>query len=99
MRRLALAFAALALTASAATADTYVNGYYKKDGTYVQGHWKSDANSTKEDNYSTTGNTNPYTGKNGTKDSESTSYGPPYGTEKKKDKDSKECAQSLAYGC
>lgn len=61
-------FVALCLFASAAMADTWVNGYYKKDGTYVPGHYRTDANSTKDDNYSTKGNTNPYTGTSGTKD-------------------------------
>jgi hypothetical protein len=48
-------------------ADTYVNGYTRKNGTYVSGHYRSDANSTKSDNWSTRGNVNPYTGKPGTK--------------------------------
>jgi hypothetical protein len=51
-----------------ALADTSVKGYYKKDGTYVQPHKRSDPNSSKTDNWSTKGNTNPYTGKEGTKD-------------------------------
>lgn len=46
-------------------AQTYVNGYYKKDGTYVQGHYRSDRNDTNHDNYSTYGNTNPFTGSSG----------------------------------
>lgn len=49
-------------------ADTYVNGYYKQNGTYVQGHYRSAPNDTKLDNYSTRGNTNPYTGSQGTAD-------------------------------
>lgn len=57
----------LALLASAAFADTWVNGYTRKDGTYVQGYWRTDANSTRNDNYSTEGNVNPYTGTPGTK--------------------------------
>ena len=48
-------------------ADSWVNGYQKRDGTYVQGHYRSTANSFKNDNYSTRGNTNPYTGSYGTK--------------------------------
>ena len=43
------------------------SGYMRKDGTYVQPHFKSSKNSTTLDNYSTKGNTNPYTGKKGTK--------------------------------
>ena len=41
-------------------ADTYVNGYYKSNGTYVQGHYRSSPNSTRSDNWSERGNTNPY---------------------------------------
>ena len=44
----------------------HVNGYYRKNGTYVEPHYRSVPNSTKSDNYSTIGNTNPYTGKAGT---------------------------------
>ena len=50
-------------------ADTYVNGYYKSNGTYVQGHYRSSPNSTRSDNWSERGNTNPYTGKQGTRNS------------------------------
>lgn len=46
---------------------TYVNGYYKKNGTYVEGHYRSNPNSSTYDNYSTYGNTNPYTNERGTK--------------------------------
>jgi len=49
-------------------ADDYVKGYVKKDGTYVAPHMRSSPNSTKADNWSTKGNYNPYTGKEGTKD-------------------------------
>ena len=48
--------------AQSAKADTYVNGYYRKNGTYVAPHYRSDANGTKRDNWSTAGNVNPYTG-------------------------------------
>lgn len=47
-------------------AQTYVNGYFRKDGTYVQGHYRNSRNVTNHDNYSTIGNSNPYTGKAGT---------------------------------
>jgi len=43
----------------------HVNGYYKKNGTYVQPYHRTAPNSTKRDNFSTKGNTNPYTGKPG----------------------------------
>lgn len=49
------------------SADTYVEGHYKNSGTYVQPHYRSDKNNTTNDNWSTKGNTNPYTEKRGTK--------------------------------
>ena len=61
-------FVVLFVLAGVSQAATHVKGYTKKDGTYVQGHYKSDNNSTQRDNYSTKGNTNPYTGKKGTKE-------------------------------
>ena len=61
--------------------DTYVQGYTKKDGTYVQGHYRSSPNSTSTDNWSTKGNTNPYTGKAGTKSPTDNGYGG-YGQQK-----------------
>ena len=49
------------------TNSTYVNGYTKSNGTYVQGHYRSSRNSTNHDNYSTSGNYNPYTGSAGSR--------------------------------
>lgn len=49
----------------AASADVSVRGYTRKDGTYVQPHMRSDPNGTTLDNYSTRGNSNPYTGERG----------------------------------
>jgi hypothetical protein len=51
----------------AAVADTYVNGYFRSDGTYVAPHYQTSPNSTRLDNYSTRGNINPYTGAAGTR--------------------------------
>ncbi|MBU3677688.1 MAG: hypothetical protein FGM54_10995 [Chitinophagaceae bacterium] len=45
----------------------YQSGYYNNSGTYVQPHVKTTSNNTNWDNYSTSGNTNPYTGESGTK--------------------------------
>jgi len=69
---LALLGASLAAPSSALACDTYVNGYYRSDGTYVSGHYRSCANSSIDDNWSTRGNTNPWTGERGTR---SPSYG------------------------
>jgi hypothetical protein len=44
-----------------------VGGYTKSNGTYVAPYHRTAPNSTKNDNYSTKGNYNPYTGKWGTK--------------------------------
>lgn len=60
-----IAIALLAISAQA-VADQYVRGYVRKDGTYVQPHVRSSPNSVQWDNYSTKGNTNPYTGQQGT---------------------------------
>ena len=51
-----------------AFADVSVKGYYRNDGTYVQPHHRSNPNSSTNDNWSTKGNTNPYTGEKGTRD-------------------------------
>ena len=45
---------------------TYVNGYYRSNGTYVQGHYRTTPNYTRNDNWSTKGNVNPFTGAAGT---------------------------------
>jgi hypothetical protein len=45
---------------------TYVEGYYRNNGTYVRPHYRSRSNSTTLDNWSTRGNINPYTGTIGT---------------------------------
>lgn len=55
------------LFSATALADEYVNGYTRSDGRYVQGHYKTEANDRRWDNYSSQGNTNPYTGERGYK--------------------------------
>ena len=51
------------VTASTVTlADQHVNGYIKRDGTYVQPYTRSTPDSSLSNNYSSQGNTNPYTG-------------------------------------
>lgn len=54
-------------------ADVSVKGYYRKDGTYVRPHMRSDPDGNFENNWSTKGNINPYTGEEGTKTSPSDS--------------------------
>lgn len=46
-----IVLAVLALTAQSALADTYVQGYTRRNGTYVPGHYRSTPNSTRTDNY------------------------------------------------
>lgn len=67
MKKLILTILFALTSYTTAFADTYVNGYYRKDGTYVKPHYRSSPNNTKTDNWSTKGNVNPYTGKVGTK--------------------------------
>jgi hypothetical protein len=50
---------------------TYVSGYTKSNGTYVQGHYRTLPNNTRDDNWSTIGNINPFTGAAGTKPGDS----------------------------
>ena len=45
----------------------HVGGYTKKDGTVVKAHDRSTKDDTSANNWSTKGNTNPETGKAGTK--------------------------------
>jgi len=47
--------------------DHSVSGHVTKNGTYVAPHRATNPNGTKNDNYSTKSNINPYTGKAGTK--------------------------------
>ena len=54
------------------SSDVKVEGYWKSNGTYVTPHYRSAPNNTRRDNFNYRGNTNPYTGKKGTKSS--TSY-------------------------
>jgi hypothetical protein len=49
------------------TGDHYVHSYTRSDGTVVQGYHATNPNQTRNDNYSTRGNVNPYTGQPGTK--------------------------------
>ena len=65
MKRLALLLI-LGAIAYGASAHEYVHGYMRSNGTYVQPHIRSSPNSTTLDNYSTQGNINPYTGREGT---------------------------------
>ena len=77
-------FAALillsAVTLPVLANDVYVKPHVRKDGTYVDGHYQTAPDNSRLNNYSTQGNVNPYTGKEGTVDPYRTpqpSYSPP----------------------
>jgi|GEM_PF-6771890 hypothetical protein len=57
----------------------FQNSYTRNNGTYVRGHYKTMPDETNHNNYSTSGNRNPYTGSNGHRardySSESLNYG------------------------
>ena len=63
-----LLLASMALVGPALAGDHAVKAYVKKDGTYVAPAMATNPNPTKLDNYSTKGNVNPYTAKEGTVD-------------------------------
>lgn len=44
-----------------------IHTYIRSNGTIVQRHYQTNANSTRNDNWSTRGNVNPFTGKPGDK--------------------------------
>ena len=45
----------------------YTAAHTTRSGEYVRGHYSTNPNGTRNDNYSTRGNTNPHTGEAGTK--------------------------------
>ncbi|ACH38764.1 hypothetical protein Gbem_1748 [Citrifermentans bemidjiense Bem] len=70
----------LLLVATSAFADQYVNGYTRKDGTYVNGYTRSSPDSSYNNNYNVRGNTNPYTGSEGTASPTYNDRSPSYNT-------------------
>ena len=54
-------------TSSFAVGNHRVSGYTKRNGTYVAPYRATNSNRTQRDNWSSIPNTNPYTGKRGTK--------------------------------
>jgi len=77
MKRLVIITGLVIATVSAtpAFADSYVRGYTRSNGTSVQPYYRSNADSNSFNNFSTQGNTNPYTGTRGTRNYDS-SYSP-----------------------
>lgn len=77
----------LASNATAAAQNTHVDGYFRRDGTYVAPHERSAPDRSFNNNWSTSPNTNPYTGQQGTRSPtfndrppETNPYGSLYGT-------------------
>jgi hypothetical protein len=50
-----------------ASADVYVRGYFRSNGSYVAPHFRSDPDGNFFNNWSTYPNINPYTGRRGTR--------------------------------
>jgi len=69
MIRLAISTLALGLMATAASAQNYqyYPGYTRQNGTYVQPHYQTAPDGNPYNNWSTRGNTNPFTGQPGTR--------------------------------
>ena len=66
--KMLIAVVVASLTCSVAVGKTTMTkGFVKKNGTYVAPHYKTTPDKTKNNNYSTRGNANPMTGKEGTK--------------------------------
>lgn len=53
--------------ATTAAADSYVNGYYRGDGTYVAPHYRSSPDGSYNNNYGVAPNYNPHTGEFGSR--------------------------------
>jgi hypothetical protein len=67
-RRCLMALAFSTALGGVAAADTYVRGHTRSDGTYVQPHHRTNPDGNLFNNYSSQGNSNPYTGQRGTVD-------------------------------
>lgn len=67
-------FLLTAFLSSDAFSQVKVKGYYRSDGTYVKPHYRSSPDSTVNNNWSTEGNVNPYTGKEGYLPRENSTY-------------------------
>ena len=84
-----LFFTGLAIACSMAQAQTWVDGYTRRDGTYVEGHMRSAPNQNRYDNYNAENSVyggNPYTGQRGHQRDEFSdppTYNPSYGQERR----------------
>jgi hypothetical protein len=94
MRTLIL-FGVAAWAFGASATDTYVQGYYKQDGTYVAPHHQSKADDKLYNNYSSQGQVNPYSGAQGTKRNE---YSNPPAYEKSSPLNAPQQSNQSTYG-
>lgn len=62
-----VAFLVFLLLLPLASAQVFVRGYFRRDGTYVRPHYRSNPDGNFWNNWSTIGNINPYTGEVGTR--------------------------------
>jgi hypothetical protein len=65
----------LAILPAQAQGHHYVNPYYRDNGTYVQPHYQTNPDNNPYNNWSTQGNTNPFTGQPGTRNPYGNGYG------------------------
>ena len=67
MKKLIILAILFASSIASVQADVWIKGYFNSYGTWVQGHYRSSPDSSFSNNYSSWGNTNPYTGRRGYK--------------------------------
>ena len=60
MKKVVLTLAIAMASIASSFAQTWVEGYTRSNGTYVSGYYKTESNNTNWDNYSTSGNSNPF---------------------------------------
>ncbi len=72
-----LALCALAAGPAAAQGFNMHDGYVRRDGTYVPPHFQTNPDSNRFNNWSSQGNTNPFTGHAGTVSPYPQPYQPP----------------------
>ena len=75
MKRIIISIVFALTLINTVAADVWVDGYFRSDGTYVQGHYRSSPDSSVTNNWSYSGNTNPYTGEVGSNSYGSSSFG------------------------
>lgn len=67
-RIIATALLSIASLSAVAAGTHQVDGYTRKDGTYVEPHQRTNPDNRRDNNWSSQGNTNPNTGREGSVD-------------------------------